>query len=61
MIKTLIKILIIITICCLVVSVILVFVALNSGDVSSIGRSIFNIIHSIANFYVLNLLYKEVI
>lgn len=60
MIKTLIKILTIITICCLVLSVILVFVAFSSGNVSYIGRSIFNVIHSIANFCILNLLYNEV-
>lgn len=60
MIKTLIKILAIITICCLVVSVILVFVALSSGDVSSIYHNIFNVAHSIANFCILNLLYKTI-
>jgi hypothetical protein len=59
--KTLIKILAIVTICCLVVSVILVFIAFDSGDISSVGHNIFNIIHNTVNFYVLNLLYKEAI
>lgn len=60
MVKTLIKILAIITICCLVVSVILLFVAFGLGDVNSIYHNIFNIVHSAANFYVINLLYKTI-
>lgn len=58
MVKTLIKILAIITICSLVISVILVFVAFDLGKVDSAYHSIFNIILNIINLSALIVLHK---
>lgn len=56
--KKLIKFLIIISICCLIVSVILTFIAFHLGEVSTIYTSIFNIVLHTINLYTLSLHYE---
>lgn len=56
--EKLIKALIIISICGLVLSVILAFIAFSEGNFSSAYHSIFNVVFNLINLYALKVLYK---